>query len=151
LAGVEGRGWTEVARVAEMQGRVSGFPGTLLWVGVLAAGLFLPQRLALATHSTFNDHSENAVWHGWQRSVSGDSYTFHAWTEHGHGSKYVSVVHDDVSHGHCGVVDNLDHVHCTATGLSLLHASGHDGPAGDRRTYNDGHGIPLHLMEAIYS
>lgn len=104
----------------------------------------------LATHNAGNSHTTNGVYHGWVRNAAGSQYNFHAWTEHGHGSKWAAVIHADASHSHCSVHDNVDHVHCDATvGNCCNHGSGHDAPDGSTLRYNDGHGIELHTMEAI--
>lgn len=117
---------------------------------VVVVAIQLP---VLANHDVDNSHTINGVFHGFTRryhSFDG-GYHFHAWSDHGHGSKYASVHHTGATHRHCANSDNVDHVHCDAHLNSTSHESWHDGPAGDNRTYGDGHGIDLHNMEAILS
>lgn len=109
--------------------------------------------LANAGHDVDNSHTINGVFHGYTRryhSFDG-GYHFHAWSDHGHGSKNAYLQHDNAAHLHCTNTDNVDHVHCDAHVSTVNHSSGHDAPAGDRQRFNDGHGIDWHIMEAIYS
>lgn len=111
------------------------------------------QAPAVASHDVDNSHTINGVYHGYTRryhSFDG-GFHFHAWSDHGHGSKHASVRHTGATHTHCSNTDNVDHVHCDAHLGSVSHESWHDGPAGSDRTYGDGHGIDLHNMEAILS
>lgn len=121
-------------------------------VGLLVLATFVVAPAVLATHNTGNSHTTNGIYHGWVRNAVASQYNFHAWTEHGHGSKFATVTHADGSHSHCGVIDNVDHVHCESlVGNCCNHDSGHKAPSGSAQRYNDGHGVELHEMEAILS
>lgn len=132
-------------------GRV-GLPAALIAVSLLVA-LVLAPTTAIASHDVDNSHRINGVFHGYTRryhSFDG-GYHFHAWSEHGHGSKNAYVQHDNAAHLHCTNTDNVDHVHCDAHVANVNHSSAHDVPSGSRQRFDDGHGIDWHIMEAIYS
>jgi hypothetical protein len=125
-----------------------------LKVGLLVLVFLMASQLpVVANHDVDNSHTINGVFHGYTRryhSFDG-GYHFHAWSDHGHGTKHAGVYHTGATHSHCLNTDNVDHVHCDAHLNSISHESWHDGPAGDDRTYGDGHGIDLHNKEAILS
>jgi glyoxylate utilization-related uncharacterized protein len=108
---------------------------------------------ATASHDVDNSHTTNGVFHGYTRRYHAfdGGYHFHAWSDHGHGEKNAYIQHDNASHLHCNNVDNVDHVHCDAHVSTVNHSSAHDAPNGSSQTFNDGHGIGWHIMEAIYS
>jgi len=111
--------------------------------------------ITVGTASAYQDnfHTTGNVYHGWWQDwdPARAKYQFHGWTEHGHGSKYASIVHQGATHSHCSVIDDKDHVHCNAWVGSTHHQSGHKAPSGggDCADYGDGHGICLHTMEAL--
>jgi hypothetical protein len=107
---------------------------------------------AICSSDNTNSHTVGGVPHGWSRVFCQPSndYTFTVWTNHGHGTKYVALVHAALEHTHC---DNLatgsTNATCSRSGLNVHHASFHGTGSSCYDRYNDGHGFDCHVMEAL--
>jgi len=133
----------------------------------VTALLLLPCASALA-----NSHTINGMYHGVHQDwdSKGRKY-FHAWNQHGHGEKNVTLakcnrdytVYDCASDQRCYADGTVAHVHCTAYngGTDLAYIAMADPsqyPRGNpdcgteddsyiaEPTYTDGHGVCDHEM-----
>jgi hypothetical protein len=118
--------------------------------------ILVPQTPAFAACSFSNSfiHTVGSVNHGWDRYFCqpANDYLFNVHTNHGHGTKSVSLWHADGSHSHSiSVVSGANDAFCSDHVNSTSHMSFHDvastSTCYDR--FSDGHGFNCHNMEAI--
>jgi hypothetical protein len=127
------------------------FPGRSRYPLLFALIVLILVVFAAIAFAVSNHHVVQGIGHGWQRDPVGNDFNYHVWTQHGHGAnKFASLEHSDGSHTHCASLGDSDHVHCERNVANKQHESGHDvrNPGGCD-DYADGHGICIHLMEAI--
>lgn len=108
---------------------------------------------AVCSSDKTNNHTVGSVSHGWSRVFCqpANNYNFTAWTNHGHGTKFVEIAYNDTSHVHCSsIVSGSKNASCSKSGINSSHMSGHDiaTPTCTDR-FNDRHGIDCHFMEAL--
>lgn len=120
----------------------------------VAGGSLGRPAYAVCTSDKSNNHSIGSVPHGWQRfsCQPANNYKFNAWTNHGHGQKYVAIWDSVGPTLHC---DNLasgsTNAACSTTAPNTSHYSYHDvaGVISCVDRFNDGHGFDCHEMEAL--
>lgn len=102
-----------------------------------------------------NQHSIGSVSHGWDRFFCqpANDYKFNAFTNHGHGSKYVALWHNGTTHIHCSDIESGSvNAFCSSTLANSNHYTAHDiatiGVCLDRFN-TDGHGFDCHDMESL--
>lgn len=125
-----------------------------LLVGALTVSIPPSARADCIGGDATNYHTNNSIYHGWTRNYScvTGNYTFHVWTNHGHGSKYVALWHDNTTHLHCDdyVSSGSSGASCSDTVGSTAHYSWHVAPSGQSDCrYSDGHGVCGHGMESL--
>jgi hypothetical protein len=144
---------TSLSRTSRTKAAVGAFLLGLVALGVYhapsARAACVPGDSATSAHTP----SGTGVFHGWDRVLIQPQcidYDFDAWTNHGHGDKYVALVHSTGTfHTHCdSLATGSQNASCSRTLSSKQHMSFHstDGTDG---LYGDGHGISDHFMEAL--
>ncbi len=126
---------------------------TLLVVSAGLVGVWSSPAFAACSFDKSNSHAIGSVTHGWDRFFCqpANNYLFNAYTNHGHGTKYVALWHDGTTHLHCdSLVSGSGNAACSATVTSVSHYTFHDIAniaCNDR--FNDGHGFDCHSMESL--
>lgn len=135
-----------------MSQRLAALAAVFLLATALFTALFVTWASpahAVCSSDAANNHTTGSVPHGWSRVFCqpANTYNFTAWTNHGHGTKYVALIHSAFTHTHC---DSLANASCSTSGLNINHGSWHEvASASCTDRFNDGHGFDCHEMEAL--
>jgi hypothetical protein len=93
------------------------------------------------------------VFHGWDRYFCqpANNYDFNAFTNHGHGKKYVALWHSGTTHLHCDdYVNGAADAFCSDIVNNTSHYTWHDvADLSCTDRMSDGHGFDCHSMEAL--
>ena len=128
---------------------------SLLGIVVVASG---PASACQIGVNASRSHTVGTVSHGWSRAWSCDHYNYNAWTNHGHGIKWVDIRKSDSPYAIKCYAETSGGVNAncstTAPGTHIMskHDTGRvyaDIGGGSCELLADGHGICDHLMEAI--